>query len=70
MNKNLALFNKLKLNDSRKFKPGEYIVIADGKLFKKGMALEKFLAEARQKYPHETPFVAKVPQKAVFVFFL
>ena len=68
MNKNFAVYQKLKLFNRRRFKPGEYVVIAGGKLFGKGKNLEKFLAEARRKYPEEAPLVTKVPQRGTFVF--
>lgn len=69
MNKNFQAFQKLRLSNSRKFRPGEYIIVVGGKLFKKGKNLAKILDEAKKRYPSETPLIAKVPQKAVFVFF-
>jgi len=67
VNKNFQAYQKLNLF-KKGFKPGEYLVIAGGKLFKKGKELEKFLEEARKKYPKETPLVTKVPQRGTFVF--
>lgn len=68
MNKNFLAYQKLKLTDERRFKPGEYVVIIGGKVFDRGKTLEKFLDKARKKYPNEIPLVAKVPQKGVFIF--
>lgn len=68
MSKNFLAFRKLNLFNKRRFKPGEYVVVAGGKLFRRGQKLEKFLAEARAKYPKEAPLVAKVPQRGTFVF--
>lgn len=70
MNKNFQTYQKLNLFDTRRFKPGDYVVIAGGKLFRKGKMLEKFLKEARKKHPKDVPLVAKVPQKGTFVFIL
>lgn len=70
MNKNFQAYQKLNLLDQRRFKPGDYVVIAGGKLFRKGKSLEKFLAEARSKHPQEVPLVTKVPQRGTFVFTL
>lgn len=69
MNKNFLVYQGLKLTDERRFKPGEYVVIAGGKVFRRGKTLEKYLRQARKKYPGEIPLVAKVPQKGVFIFF-
>lgn len=69
MNKNFLAYQKLKLSNSRKFKPGEYVIMVGGKLFKKGKNLSEILEEAKKKYPSETPLIAKVPHKAVFIFF-
>lgn len=68
MNKNFQAYQKLNLLDQRRFKPGDYLVISGGRLFRKGKQLEKFLTEARKKHPHEVPLVAKIPQKGTFVF--
>lgn len=68
MNKNFQAYQKLNLLNKKRFKPGDYIVIAGGKLFRKGKELEKFLTEARTNYPKETPLVSKVPQPGTFIF--
>lgn len=69
MNKNFATYQKLKLSDSRKFKAGDYVVIVDGKLFRKGKDLAKILSDAKRSYPQDTPLVTKVPRRGVFIFF-
>lgn len=68
MNKNFQAYQKLNLLNKKRFKPGEYIVVAGGKLFRKGRQLEKFLTEARKNYPKEIPLVAKIPQPGTFIF--
>ena len=68
MNKNFQAYQKLNLLNQKRFRPGEYVVIAGGKLFRKGKELEKFLTEARKDYPKETPLVAKIPQPGTFIF--
>lgn len=68
MSKNFQAYQKLNLSNQKRFKAGEYVVVAGGKLFRKGKELEKFLAEARRKYPREAPLVAKVPQPGTFIF--
>jgi len=70
MNKNFQAYQKLNLLNKKRFKPGEYVVVVGGKLFRKGRQLEKFLTEARKNYPKETPLVAKVPQPGTFIFVL
>lgn len=67
MSKNFQVYQKLNFL-KKSFKSGDYVVIAGGKLFRKGKELEKFLKEAREKYPQEVPLVAKVPQRGTFVF--
>ncbi len=69
MNKNFLAYQKLKLSNNRRFKPGEYIVVVGGKFFKNGKNLPQILNEAKKKYPSDTPLVSKVPHKAVFIFF-
>lgn len=68
MNKNFQAYQKLNLLNNKVFKPSEYIVIAGGKLFRRGKELEKYLTQARQKYPQEAPLVAKAPQRGTFIF--
>jgi len=63
-NKNYQAFLK---SDLSKARPGQYVVFIDGKLFKKGIAIEKILREAREKYPTKTPFVSKMPERGTLV---
>ena len=67
MNKNFVAYQKLKLSDAHKFKAGEYVVIAGGKLFRKGEDLAKILSKAQKKYPKDTPLVTKVPRRTLFI---
>ena len=53
--------------DLSKTLPGEYIVIIDGKVFKKGKDIERILRQAKEKYPTKTPFVTKMPQRGTLV---
>ena len=54
MNKNFLAYQKLKLSNSRKFKPGEYVVMVGGKLFKKGKNLANILDEAKRRIFFDT----------------
>ena len=62
--KNFQTFLK---TDLSKAKPGQYLVLVGGKLFKKGKNIKKMLSEARKKFPSQTPFVTKVPERGVLV---
>jgi hypothetical protein len=46
----------------------KYVVIVNGKVVAKGEDIEKMLERARQKYPDEMPFVAKVPKERMLIF--
>lgn len=45
----------------------KYVIIVNGKVVAKGEDIEKMLNRVRRKYPHERPFVAKVPEERVLV---
>lgn len=62
--KNYKSFLKMDLSKTR---PGQYVVLVNGKLFKKGKNVQKMLHEAEREYPGETPFIAKMPPKGVLV---
>ena len=55
MTKNFKSYLK---SDETPYK-GKYMVFIKGKLFKDGKNLLKIIAEAKEKYPHEIPFIAK-----------
>ena len=63
-NKNFTTFINTDLSH---VPPGQYVVIIDGKIFKKGKNIERILKEAREKFPSKTPFVTKMPQKGTLV---
>ncbi len=44
------------------------MILVDGEVVAKGEDIEVMLKEMLQKYPDEIPFVAKVPEKKMFVF--
>ena len=45
----------------------KYVVIVNGDVVAKGEDIEKMLATVRQQYPHEMPFVAKVPDERMLI---
>ena len=45
----------------------KYVVIIHGEIVAKGEDIEKMLESVRQKYPRETPFVAKVPDQRMLI---
>ena len=69
MSKNFKAFLNLDLSDNRKFKPGDYVVFMDGKVFQKGVDIERMLKEAKTKFPKKTPFVTIVPEPRMMVLF-
>ncbi len=63
MSENFQAF--LRLNTSKYV--NEYLVIIDKKVVAHGKDIVKMLKSVRKKYPHKTPFIAKIPEKAVLV---
>jgi MinD superfamily P-loop ATPase len=45
----------------------KYVIIVNGKVVAKGGDIEKMLEKVKQKYPHEIPFVAKVPEERMLI---
>ncbi len=45
----------------------KYVIIVNGKVVAKGENIEQMLDRVRQEYPHERPFVAKVPEERMLV---
>jgi len=45
----------------------KYVIIVDGEIVAKGEDIENMLERVRQKYPHEIPFVAKVPDEKMLI---
>jgi hypothetical protein len=45
----------------------KYIIIVNGEIVRKGEDIETMLKEVKHKYPNETPFVAKVPDKRMLI---
>ena len=45
----------------------KYVIIVNGKVVAKGENIEEMLDRVRQEYPHERPFVAKVPEERMLV---
>ena len=43
------------------------MIIANGKVVAKGEDIENMLEKVRRKYPHEIPFVTKVPEERILV---
>ena len=45
----------------------KYVIIVNGEVVAKGENIEEMLERVRQEYPHERPFVAKVPGERMLV---
>jgi len=45
----------------------KYVIIVNGEVVTKGENIEEMLDRVRQEYPHERPFVAKVPEDRMLV---
>ena len=45
----------------------KYVVIVNGEVVAKGEDIEGMLEMAKRKYPHEIPFVAKVPDERMLI---
>lgn len=63
MSENFQAFLKL---DTSKYL-NQYIVMIDKKVVANGKDIVFMLASVREKYPHKTPFIAKIPEKSVLV---
>ena len=60
--KNYSVLEKLNLS---KFKEGQYLVLVDGKVVKKGWAIDKMIKSVREKYPDKIPLVFRVQPKQI-----
>jgi len=63
MSVNFQAFLKL---DAYKYL-NQYIVMIDKKVVANGNDIVCMLKNIRKKYPHKTPFIAKIPEKSVLV---
>ncbi|OGX47234.1 MAG: hypothetical protein A3G88_07445 [Omnitrophica WOR_2 bacterium RIFCSPLOWO2_12_FULL_63_16] len=63
---NLDAFLKL---DQRKL-ADQYVVLVGAKLVAKGTDIETMLRRVKQRYPRQTPFVAKVPSPTTLILWL
>jgi hypothetical protein len=45
----------------------KYVIIVNGKVVAKGENIESMLKKVRREHPHETPFVAKVPDERMLI---
>lgn len=66
MDKNLQAYIKLDKNKLA----NQYVVIIEGNPVATGTNIEEMLKVTRRKYPHKTPFVAKVPDQQLLVLIL
>jgi len=58
--KNYGVLEKLNLS---KFKVGQYLMLIDGKIVKKGWIIDKMLKSVHKKYPEKTPLIFRVQPK-------
>jgi len=63
MSKNFEAYLKL----DKKGLENKYVIIINGEIVAKGEDIEDMLARVRQEYPHEVPFVAKVPDERMLI---
>jgi hypothetical protein len=45
----------------------KYVIIVNGEVVAKGENIEEMLDRVQQEYPHEIPFVAKVPEERMLI---
>lgn len=45
----------------------KYVIIVNGEVVAKGEDIEDMLDMVKRKYPHETPFVAKIPDERMLI---
>jgi hypothetical protein len=45
----------------------KYVIIVDGEVVAKGENIESMLKRVKREYPHEIPFVAKVPDERMLI---
>ena len=58
--KNVETIKKL---DFTEYKEGQYLVLVDGKVIKKGWAVDKMIARVRKLYPSKIPFIFRIQAK-------
>jgi MinD superfamily P-loop ATPase len=45
----------------------KYVIIVNGEVVAKGENIESMLEKVKREYPHEIPFVAKVPDERMLI---
>lgn len=45
----------------------KYVIIVNGEVVAKGKNIEDILDKVKQKYPHEIPFIVKVPDERMLI---
>lgn len=63
MRKNFNAYLKI----DKKGLENKYVIIVNGEVVAKGEDIESMLAAVREEYPHEIPFVAKVPDERMLI---
>jgi len=58
--KNFTAMEKLDLSE---YKEGQYLIFVEGKIVKKGFAVDKLIKSVRKRYPEKTPFIYRVHPK-------
>jgi len=60
--RNYSVLEKLNLS---RFKEGQYLMLIDGKIVKKGWVINKMIESVRKKYPEKTPLIFRVQPKQI-----
>jgi len=63
MTKNFEAYLQL----DKKGLENKYVIIVNGEVVAKGEDIENMLETVKRKYPHEIPFVAKIPDERMLI---
>ncbi len=64
MNKNYQFFMKTNVDNYI----GQWVAICSNKIVAHGKDVKKVFKEARERYPKERPFMARIPDKDTMIF--
>lgn len=63
-NKNFSAIKEL---DLAEYREGQYLIFIDGKIIKKGYAVDKLITSVRKIYPKKTPFIYRVHKRGTSI---